>query len=35
MVIDVEIPIDDKVFPIVTPGHSIKDMQGVVEVDLI
>ncbi len=35
VVIDVEIPLDDKVFPIVPPGNSIKDMQGVVEVDLI
>ncbi|MGD1821675.1 MAG: biosynthetic-type acetolactate synthase large subunit [Pleomorphochaeta sp.] len=32
VVIDLEIPIDDKVFPIVPPGNSIKDMQGVVEV---
>ncbi|MCY1153300.1 MAG: biosynthetic-type acetolactate synthase large subunit [Sphaerochaetaceae bacterium] len=35
VVIDVEIPLDDKVFPIVPPGNSIKDMQGVVEIDLI
>lgn len=32
VVIDVEIPLDDKVFPIVPPGNSIKDMQGVVEI---
>jgi acetolactate synthase-1/2/3 large subunit len=35
VVVDVEIPLDDKVFPIVPPGNSIKDMQGVVEIDLI
>ncbi|NCD06513.1 MAG: biosynthetic-type acetolactate synthase large subunit [Spirochaetia bacterium] len=33
VVIDVEIPLDDKVFPIVPPGNSIKDMQGFVEID--
>ena len=32
VVVDVEIPLDDKVFPIVPPGNSIKDMQGVVEI---
>lgn len=32
VVVDVQIPIDDKVFPIVPPGSSIKDMQGFIEI---
>ncbi len=35
VVVDVEIPLDDKVYPIVPPGSSYKNMKGVVELDLI
>jgi acetolactate synthase-1/2/3 large subunit len=31
VVIDAQIPIDDKVYPIVAPGSSIKDMIGFIE----
>ncbi len=33
VVIDCEIPVDDKVYPMVAPGASIEDMLGVQEVD--
>jgi acetolactate synthase-1/2/3 large subunit len=32
VVIDCEIPVDDKVYPMVAPGASIDDMLGVEEV---
>lgn len=32
VLIDCEIPVDDKVYPMVAPGASIDDMLGVEEV---
>ncbi len=34
VVVECEIPIDDKVYPMVAPGASIDDMLGVVEADV-
>lgn len=34
VVVECEIPIDDKVYPMVAPGASIEDMLGVVEADV-
>ena len=33
VVIDVQIPIDDKVYPMVAPGASISDMMGFIDMD--
>ena len=34
VVIDAQIPIDDKVYPMVAPGASISDMMGFIDMDL-
>jgi acetolactate synthase-1/2/3 large subunit len=34
VVVECEIPIDDKVYPMVAPGAPIEDMLGVVEADV-